>query len=84
MECFGHKTEIINIEKLQNLVKEKKQVQLLRIVPLRIKEGNFFVNIVVFNVVKKRRQFDFVNVGGISVIFDYDNNSKSFTFKEIK
>lgn len=84
LECFGHKTEITNIDKLQLLVKERKKVQLLRLVPLRIKDGSFFVNIVVFNVERKGKQFDFINAGGISVVFEYDSNSKLFIFKEIR
>jgi hypothetical protein len=82
--CFGQKVEIVNIETLQHLLRREKQVQLIRIVPLRVKNDDFFVNIIVLNVSKKGKKVEFVNVGGLSVLFKYDCNLNSFVNSEIR
>lgn len=83
-EINGHKIEIIAIANLKKLLKDRKQLQLLRLIPLRVKDGDFYVNIVVFNVKFRHKQFDFVNQGGISVVYSYDTKNKAFVFKKIR
>lgn len=83
-EFNGQKIKVVNVVELQNLLKDKNQVQLLRLVPLRMKDGDFFVNIIVFNVAVKRKHFDFVNEGGMSIVYSYDTEHKTFIFKNIK
>lgn len=43
-----------------------------------------FVNIIVFNVSLVHKQFNFVNTGGVSIVFNYYEVSKTFKFKEIR
>lgn len=83
-ELGGQKIKVVNVVELQKLLKDKKQVQLLRLIPLRMKDGDFFVNIIVFNVAVKRKHFDFINEGGISVVYSYDTEHKTFIFKDVK
>ena len=83
-ECCGQKIKIINAIELKEILKTDKQLELIRIVPLRVNSGDFFVNVIVFKVFAKRKQLDFVNIGGVSVVYNYDNNSKSFIYKEIR
>jgi hypothetical protein len=83
-ECLGQQIKIINIVELQKILKTKNEVQLIRIVPLRVKDGDFFVNIIVFNVSLIHKQFNFVNIGGVSIVFNYYEVSKTFKFKEIR
>ena len=83
-EISGNKIEIVTIADLKKLLKDRKQMQLLRLIPLRVKDGDFYVNIVVFNVKFRHKQFDFVNQGGISVVYSYDTKDKAFVFKNIK
>lgn len=83
-ELDGQKIKVVNIVELQKLLKDKKQMQLLRLIPLRMKDGDFFVNIIVFNVAVKRKHFDFINEGGISVVYSYDTEHKTFIFKDVK
>ena len=51
---------------------------------ISVKDGDFYVNIVVFIVKFRHKQFDFVNQGGISVVYSYDTKDKAFVFKNIK
>ena len=83
-EFNGQKIKVVNVVELQSLLKDKNQVQLLRLIPLRMKDGDFFVNIIVFNVATKRKHFDFVNEGGMSIVYSYDTEHKTFIFKNIK
>ncbi|MBW6481370.1 MAG: hypothetical protein K0B37_18240 [Bacteroidales bacterium] len=83
-EINGQKIELINASKLQSLVKKGKQIDLIRIVPLRVKDGEFFVNIIVFKVEGKRRQLNLINQGGVSVVFNYNEALKTFVFKELR
>lgn len=79
-----HEIKIIDIAELKKLVKRNKDIEIVRIIPLRVKTGEFFVNIIYFSVKIERKQIIFINKGGYSVVFDYDTNTNSFIYKEIR
>ena len=80
----GHEIKLIDITGLEKLIKKNKDVEIVRVIPLRVKSGEFFVNIIYFSVKFEKRRIIFTNKGGYSVVFDYDSNTKYFTFKEIR
>jgi hypothetical protein len=75
---------LVNAIELQSLLKKSKQIHLIRIVPLRVRDGEFFVNIIVFKVDGKRSKYNFVNEVGMSVVYEYREELKTFIFKEIR
>lgn len=79
-----HEIKIIDTSELKKLVKKNKDIEIVRIIPLRVKTGEFFVNIIYFSVKIERKQIKFINMGGYSVVFEYDTNTNSFIFKEIR
>jgi hypothetical protein len=79
-----HEIKIIDITELKKLVKQNKDIEVVRIIPLRVRAGEFFVNIIYFSVKIERKQIIFTNKGGYSIVFEYDTNTNSFIFKDIK
>lgn len=76
--------KLVNAIELQQLLKKEKHLHLIRIVPLRSRDGEFFVNIIIFKVEGKRNKYSFVNVDGVSVVYVYNEELKTFVFKEIR
>jgi len=54
---------------------------LVRIIPLRVKTNDFFVNVIPFSVSYKKKNFDFVNGGGLSVKFQFDQGTNGLIYK---
>jgi hypothetical protein len=79
-----HEIKIIDITELKKLVKKNKDIEIVSIIPLRVKTGEFFVNIIYFSVKIERKQIIFINKGGYSVVFEYDTNTNSFISEEIR
>jgi hypothetical protein len=75
--------EGINVQVLNaNQIKKKSKkdpLTLYRIIPLRFEEGIFFVNIIPFKVRYKRKNFEMVNQGGISVKFKFNCEEATLT-----
>ncbi|QJB37298.1 hypothetical protein HF324_05305 [Chitinophaga oryzae] len=80
----AHNIEVLDVFGVQNKLKEKKSIILIRIVPLRIKNGNFFINIIPFNVVSTSSGINYINSGGSIVEFLYDCSSKKFNILGVK
>lgn len=80
----NHEIRIIDMVELKKLLKENKDIEIVRIIPLRVKDGEFFVNIIYFDVKAEKRQFYFTNKGGYSVVFSFNSDNKQFIFKEIR
>lgn len=78
------KVEIVDIWELQRKLKKNKSLMLVRIVPLRVKEGRFFVNIIPFNVQRSKSGINYVNSGGSKVEFLYDCTNSTFILEETK
>ena len=81
-----HDIRVIDIAELQSLLKRNKgkEIEIARIIPLRVEEGEFFVNIIFFDAKVKKRQIYFSNKGGYSIVFDYNTDNKQFVYKEIR
>ena len=63
---------------------EDGEITLVRIVPLRISNGDFFVNIIPFSTTYSKNQFWYANGGGLSVIYEYSVDLNGLIFKENK
>lgn len=74
----------LNIDQLREAAKGEEGIQLIRVVQLRVKEGQFFVNIIPFKVTYKKKNFSFINSGGEKIVYEYDKETKKFIFKEIR
>lgn len=79
----GLEVQYLDIQELQKKAK-KGEVELIRIVPLRFRNQEFFVNLITFGVTYRRKNFNFVNQGGVQAIFTYDDDIGKFVFKEIR
>ena len=81
-----HDITIVDLTGLKKLLKKNKggQVELARVVPLRVEDGEFFVSIIFFEVSTKKGQFYFTNKGGYSVVFNYNAEDRQFVYKEIR
>lgn len=77
----GFSIDIIDYEQLIEKL-TKGSVNIIRIVPIRLKDDEFFVSIIVFKVTKTKKQVSFINSGGALIIYTY--NGGSFSFKEIR
>jgi hypothetical protein len=80
----NHTIKVLNFPAIQNKLKQKNSIVLIRIVPLRIKNGKFFINIIPFNVVSTPSGLNYINSGGSTVEFLYDCSSGKFTVAEIE
>jgi len=69
---------IIDIFRLQKQLKKLGSLILIRIVPMRIKSGVFFINIIPFRVVKTEEGINYINSGGATIRFNYDCQGKHF------
>lgn len=57
---------------------------LVRIVPLRVREDNFFVNVIPFSVSYKKKNFNYVNSGGLGMIYEFDDEINGLKFKSVE
>ena len=60
------------------------EITLVRIVPLRIRSDNFFVNIIPFKTTYSKKRFYYANSGGLKVIYIFDSKLNGLIFKESK
>ena len=65
----------------KNYLKGKKSMTLVRIIPLRVKGNEFFVNVIPFEVSYKKNNFNYVNGGGLKVRFEFDKSMNGLKFK---
>ncbi|MFD2888298.1 hypothetical protein [Chitinophaga cymbidii] len=77
------RVEVVDVQKLQKKLKTTKSLTLIRVVPLRVKEGRFFVNIIPFDVSRTRSGFHYVNSGGCTVEFLYDCTNDVFSLSAV-
>lgn len=62
-------------------LRRREAMTLVRIVPLRVKGNDFFVNVIPFDVTYKRKNFNYVNGGGLGVRFEFDPRTRGLVFK---
>jgi len=70
-EIDGIKIRIVSLNKKLFRVKGK-EFQILRIVPLRLKEGRFIVTVIEFIATYKKNNIKLINKGGGEFEFNYD------------
>ena len=77
--------EIIYLDgiEVRDQLKGKSEMKVIRIVPLRVKDSNFFINIIPFTVRMNKKVVNYINSGGEKVVFKYDSQSGKFYFQEI-
>ena len=79
-----NKIELVNYLKLREMTKGNKKANIIRVVPLQIQNEEFIINIIEYDVTYKRKNWDYVNLGGARVIYSYNNQKGIFEFKEIR
>lgn len=75
--------EIIGFTQRGKLLRRNNPLQMVRIVPLRVANGKFNVNIITFEVTIKKNVFHCTSLHGSSIIFKYNCSNNSFEFVEI-
>ncbi|MDH5379726.1 MAG: hypothetical protein OEW75_02675 [Cyclobacteriaceae bacterium] len=66
---------------VKRFLKGKNQMTLVRIVSLRVNEDSFFVNVIPFTVSYKKKNFNYLNGGGLGVKFEFDVELNGLIFK---
>lgn len=69
---------------VKQLLKKETSITLIRVIPLRVKQGDFFINIIPFSVQRKKKNYQYINSGGASVHYQFNTESKIFEMVEIK
>ena len=67
--------------KCKKYLKGKKNMTLVRILPLQVKGNEFFVNVIPYEVSYKKNNFNYVNGGGLKVMFEFDESMNGLKFK---
>lgn len=80
----GRNIEIVDVWELQKKFKKTKSLTLIRIVPLRVSEGEFFVDIIPFKVSRSKTGVKYVNSGGCKIEFLYDCASSTFILEKVE
>ncbi|CAN5487109.1 hypothetical protein BH10BAC4_BH10BAC4_24140 [soil metagenome] len=80
----GYKVRYVYNSDIKSELSGKKNVTVVRIVPLMVKGDDFSVSVIPFSVTYSKKNFNYVNGGGLGVSFEYDTQSKCLTFKECK
>nr|WP_299339864.1 hypothetical protein [Allomuricauda sp.] len=77
------KIEYLNHAELIKKIKKKgEKMFLIRIVPLRIEKGTFFVNVIPFNAYYHKKNLELANGGGLKAEYEFDENSNGLVFKK--
>ncbi len=77
----GHVIKYMDNGDIIDHLKGRESMTLVRIVPLRVKENDFFVNVIPFGVTYKKKNFNYVNGGGLGVKFEFDLKTNGLIFK---
>lgn len=77
------KIEYVSGYEVRELLKTKDELTVIRIVPLRVENGHFFINVIPFKVRKEKRNLRYVNSGGSKIIFTFNCQTNTFHFDKI-
>ena len=72
----------VDVDFIDEILKQKIKLTLFHVIPLRVKDGEFFVNIISFDVQKESDHFRYINTGGAKVVFYYEK--QKFVFNRIE
>ncbi len=76
-----HVIKYLDKGELKSHLMKHDKITLIRIVPLRVKGNDIFVNVIPFNVTYKKRNFKYVNGGGLGIKFEFDFKTNGLIFK---
>jgi len=76
--------EILNYSAIRNRLKKEESLTVIRIIPLRMEGGVFFINIIPFGATKSSNGLHYSNGGGYRVEFLYNCSSKKFELRAVK
>ena len=80
---MGYDIKIVNLEK--SLFRGgKTELPVLRIIPLRFKEGKFVVNVIEYAVTCNKNNINLVNIRGKEFQFKYDCSTNTLDLLEHK
>jgi hypothetical protein len=80
-----YKIEYLDGYDVNEKLKSKHPITVIRIIPLRIEKGVFFINIIPFTVKKEsKRNIRYINSGGDRIIFEFNCSTNTLRFKEIR
>jgi hypothetical protein len=84
-KTMGSRTiEYLDGYQIRRHLKSKEEIIVIKVIPLQVDNGLFFVTIIPFKVTKEKKQLHYANSGGDEVVFTFDSNSNEFIFKEFK
>ncbi|MBC9909298.1 hypothetical protein [Chitinophaga varians] len=76
--------EILNYSAIKNRLKKETSLTVIRIIPLRMEGGVFFIDIIPFGVTKSSKGLNYGNSGGYGIEFRYNCSSKKFELLAVK
>ena len=75
------KIEYLNeSEQIEMIKKKDGKMILIRIVPLRVRNGTFFVNVIPFQAYYHKKRLELANGGGMKVEYKFDSELNGLTF----
>jgi len=80
----SHEIRYFEMIEVKNYLKGKKGIILVRIIPLRVKANDFFVNVIPFSVSYDKKKFHFINGGGLGVKFQFDQGTNGLIYKSVE
>jgi hypothetical protein len=80
-KCQGLAIKYVNSVAINKLTRKGKTLSLHRFIPLRLKGGEFFVNIIRFEVSRNKKNYKYVNKGGNKLIFEYDCDKECLIYR---
>ncbi|MEM8507087.1 MAG: hypothetical protein AAF717_04620 [Bacteroidota bacterium] len=77
------KIEYLNqAELIEKMKKKGEKIFLIRIVPLRIEKGTFFINVIPFNAYYYKKNLELVNSGGLKAEYKFDEEVNGLVFEK--
>ncbi|SEW53945.1 hypothetical protein [Chitinophaga arvensicola] len=76
--------ELLGWTDIEDRLKKKDTINLIRIVPLNVEDGKFSIAIIPFDVVKTSKGLHYINSGGSNIEFLYDCVEKRFDVRGVK
>jgi hypothetical protein len=77
----SNKIKIIDRKQIYEKTEHQKAISLIAIRPARWKNSKLEVNIIFFDVSRKRKVLHYINMGGCSFIVSQDNDKNSWILK---
>jgi len=84
IELDTYQFEYLEGYEVDKRLKSKNPITLIRIVPLQLKKGIFFISIIPFTVTRENGKVNYSNSGGDKIVFEFDCANNAFHFKEIR